>query len=61
MSLSSDAVGAMVGKTCIRKEVVERSQLPVQTQGDCTSTVKGSDKWLQSDCGNSKPQLLPKK
>ena len=42
VALSSNGSGAIVAKTCISKEMVERSQLPVQTQGDCTSTT--SDK-----------------
>lgn len=42
VSMTSNAAGAMVVKTCITKEMVDRSQLPVQTEGDCTSTV--SDK-----------------
>lgn len=31
--------GAMVLKTCITKEMVAQSQLPMQTQGNCTSTT----------------------
>jgi hypothetical protein len=32
-------VGTMVVKSCVTKEMVEQRQLPVQTQGNCTSTV----------------------
>ena len=31
--------GAMVMKTCITKEMLAQSQLPMQTQGNCTSTT----------------------
>ena len=31
--------GAMVMKTCITKEMLAQSQLPLQTQGNCTSTT----------------------
>ena len=41
MSLSGPG-GAMVMKTCITKDMLDQSQLPVQTQGKCTSTT--SDK-----------------
>ena len=34
--------GGMMTKMCINKDMVERGQMPVQTQGDCTSTT--SDK-----------------
>ena len=33
------AGGAITSKLCITKEMAEQSQLPVQTQGDCTSTT----------------------
>ena len=42
INMTGNAAGAMVVKTCITKEMAERSQLPVQTDGDCTSTM--SDK-----------------
>lgn len=42
MSMSSAPGGGMQIKTCISKEMAEKSQMPIQTQGDCTSTV--SDK-----------------
>ena len=32
--------GAMVMKTCITKEMLAQSQLPMQTQGNCTSTTR---------------------
>ena len=35
----SGAPGGMLTKTCMTKDMVERSQMPVQTQGDCTSTT----------------------
>ncbi len=35
----SGPAGAMVMKSCVTKEMVEQSQLPMQTQGSCTSTV----------------------
>ena len=38
----SGGPGGIVTKMCMSKEMVERSQLPMQTQGDCTSTT--SDK-----------------
>lgn len=38
MSFSGPA-GAMVMKSCVTKEMVEQSQLPVQTRGTCTSTT----------------------
>lgn len=41
MSMSA-APGGMLTKMCLTKDMVERSQMPVQTQGDCTSTT--SDK-----------------
>ena len=31
--------GAMVMKTCITREMLAQSQLPLQTQGNCTSTT----------------------
>jgi hypothetical protein len=31
--------GGVMSKMCITKDMVERSQMPVQTQGDCTSTT----------------------
>lgn len=31
--------GAVTAKSCITKEMVDRSQLPVQTRGNCTSTT----------------------
>lgn len=41
MSISG-APGGVLAKMCMTKDMVERSQMPVQTQGDCTSTT--SDK-----------------
>ena len=41
MSLSAAPAG-MLAKMCMTKEMAEKSQMPVQTQGDCTSTT--SDK-----------------
>ena len=38
MSLSA-APSGVLAKMCITKDMVERSQMPVQTQGDCTSTT----------------------
>ena len=35
----SSTPGAMSSKMCLTKDMVERSQMPVQTQGDCTSTT----------------------
>ena len=35
----SGAGGVMVMKSCVTKEMVEQSQLPLQTQGNCTSTT----------------------
>ncbi len=35
----SGPAGAMVMKSCVTKEMVEQSKLPMQTQGSCTSTV----------------------
>ena len=35
----SGSGGAMVMKTCITKEMLAQSQLPMQTQGNCTSTT----------------------
>lgn len=31
--------GAVTAKSCITKEMIDRSQLPVQTRGNCTSTT----------------------
>jgi hypothetical protein len=42
MSLSGASGGGMQIKTCLSKEMAEKSQMPMRTQGDCTSTV--SDK-----------------
>ena len=41
MSMSA-APGGMLAKMCLTKDMVARSQMPVQTQGDCASTT--SDK-----------------
>ena len=38
----SSTLGAVSSNICLRKDMAERSQMPVQTQGDCTSTT--SDK-----------------
>ena len=38
MSMTSTP-GGVLSKMCITKDMVERSQMPVQTQGDCTSTT----------------------
>lgn len=35
----SSSPGSMSRKVCLTKEMIERSQMPVQTQGDCTSTI----------------------
>jgi hypothetical protein len=42
ISLSGAAGGGVQIKTCISKEMAEKSQMPMRTQGDCISTV--SDK-----------------
>ena len=39
MSLTSKAGGGIVAKTCLSKEMVARNQMPIQQQGDCTTTV----------------------
>ncbi|MBX3585917.1 MAG: DUF3617 domain-containing protein [Ramlibacter sp.] len=39
VSMGTGAGGAMVVKTCMTKEMVERKQMPVQDKGDCTNTV----------------------
>ncbi len=39
MSMGAAAGGAMVVKACISKEMAERSQMPMQQKGDCSSTV----------------------
>ncbi|MBX3660329.1 MAG: DUF3617 domain-containing protein [Ramlibacter sp.] len=39
VSMGAGAGGAMVVKTCMTKEMVERSQMPVHEKGDCTNTV----------------------
>ena len=31
--------GCMLAKMCSTKDMIERSQMPAQTQGDCTSTT----------------------
>ncbi len=38
MSITSTP-GGVLSKMCMTKDMVERSQMPVQTQGDCTSTT----------------------
>ena len=38
MSMTSTP-GGVVSKMCITKDMVERGQMPAQTQGDCTSTT----------------------
>ena len=38
MSMTNTPSGVL-SKMCITKDMVERSQMPVQTQGDCTSTT----------------------
>ena len=38
MSMTSTP-GGVQSKMCITKDMVERSQMPVQSQGDCTSTT----------------------
>jgi Protein of unknown function (DUF3617) len=38
MSMTSTP-GGMLSKMCITKDMVDRGQMPVQTQGDCTSTT----------------------
>ena len=35
----SGPAGAMAMKSCVTKEMLEQSQLPMQTQGKCTSTT----------------------
>ena len=35
----SSTPGGMSSKMCLTKDMIERSQMPVQTQGDCTSTT----------------------
>ena len=35
----SSTPGVVSSKMCLTKEMIERSQMPVQTQGDCTSTT----------------------
>ena len=42
MSMGGAAGGYMVVKACISKEMAERSQMPMQQKGDCSSTL--SDK-----------------
>ena len=39
MSMGGSADGAMVVKACISKEMAERSQMPMQQKGDCSSTI----------------------
>lgn len=35
----SGAPGGIVAKMCLTKDMVDRSQMPMQTEGDCTSSV----------------------
>lgn len=42
VGMAAGANGGMVAKMCITKEMAERNQMPVQQQGNCTSTT--SDK-----------------
>ena len=112
MSMGGAAGGDMVVKACISKEMAERSQMPMQQKGDCSSTISdqsssgmkmrftcvnppsngegqfsfsgnsaysmkmkvntsaggkvqtttidGSGKWLDADCGSIKPMTMPK-
>lgn len=39
VSMTGGANGGMVVKACVTKEMAERSQMPVQQNGNCTTTV----------------------
>jgi hypothetical protein len=38
VSLGAGAGGAVVAKMCLTKEMIAQNQMPIQQQGDCTST-----------------------